>query len=76
MLDALNGSLVRLRLRVSNVRQGPIVGDDGFFMFDFDGQTYRAPEPMDFLIPAESTNCETARRIAVRAMLDGKAELA
>lgn len=56
-----------LRARISNVRFGPIVGDKGTILFDFDGKPHSAPEPREAMIGHGE---EADRSIALRSLLD------
>lgn len=70
MLKAVKESTTALRGEMSNVRYGPIEGNTGTFLFDFRGETYKAPDQGDYML---GSGAEADQSIALRAMLSGEA---
>lgn len=71
LIRAVGESVDQLRSEVSNVRYG----EPGQILFEFKGDTYRAPEPADVMpaVDAKGTNAGASRAWALRQVLDEKA---
>jgi len=60
-----------MRAKISMVRYGP----PGLILFDFQGEVWAAPEPMDVMpaIDAKGTNAEASRSWALKQVINNKA---
>ena len=67
MIITMKQSLAELRDRVSNIRYG----EPGTILFDFDGETYAAPEPVD-VMPVGAPEL-AQKKWALTQILDKKA---
>jgi len=80
MTEAMSKSVKGLKDEISNVRYGPIEGEQGTILFDFRGDTYKAPEPTTDLGGGLSETKlighseKTDQSIALDALLSKKAK--
>lgn len=72
LLQAGAKSVKELRKEVENPRLGPVEGDKGTILFEFQGKTYQAPEPTDI---AFGVNKEADTRVALKSVLDKTAKV-
>lgn len=71
MFEAAEQSLINLRTEIKNQRFGLIENGIGYILFEFHGQTYKAPEPTVIIF---GINAELDKRMALRSLLDNTAK--
>lgn len=72
MTDTVRNALTEQRAQVADVRYGR----PGTILFEFQGQTFSAPEPTDVMpaIDSKGTNAEASRAWALKQVLNGNAK--